>query len=180
MKTAVGEYGMRVFGIEDSFEGLLGEPRLRELTPEHVRGLLPRGGTILGTRNRGRFSRQEDGDRSRRPAEPQWPVTDGALGRRTAAVAGEPGGVAGAWRLHQHRPVQRDAHVAGDGPGGRDLKKLDLAAAVDARLGLAPPRAVAVGFDLFWKCLQHFPEIAPISLTNLGQPCLIKATCSYF
>lgn len=56
VKTAVGEYGMRVIGIEDSFEGLLGEKtRTRELLPEHVRGLLPRGGTILGTRNRGCF-----------------------------------------------------------------------------------------------------------------------------
>ncbi len=51
VKTAAGEYGLRVIGIEDSFEGLLGEPRLRELTPNHVRGLLPRGGTILGTSN---------------------------------------------------------------------------------------------------------------------------------
>ncbi len=55
VKTAIGEYGMRVIGIEDSFEGLLGETRTRELTPKDVRGLLPRGGTILGTRNRGRF-----------------------------------------------------------------------------------------------------------------------------
>jgi 6-phosphofructokinase 1 len=56
VKTAVGEYGMRVIGIEDSFEGLLGErTRTRELKPEDVRGLLPRGGTILGTRNRGQF-----------------------------------------------------------------------------------------------------------------------------
>lgn len=55
VKTAVGEYGMRVIGIEDSFEGLLGEPHTHELTPADVRGLLPRGGTILGTRNRGRF-----------------------------------------------------------------------------------------------------------------------------
>lgn len=55
VKTAVGEYGMRVVGIEDSFEGLLGEPKTRELTPADVRGLLPRGGTILGTRNRGKF-----------------------------------------------------------------------------------------------------------------------------
>jgi ATP-dependent phosphofructokinase / diphosphate-dependent phosphofructokinase len=55
VKTAIGEYGMRVIGIEDSFEGLLGETRTRELRPEHVRGLLPRGGTILGTRNRGQF-----------------------------------------------------------------------------------------------------------------------------
>ncbi len=55
VKTAAGEYGMRVIGIEDSFEGLLGRPLTRELTQADVRGLLPRGGTILGTRNRGRF-----------------------------------------------------------------------------------------------------------------------------
>ena len=62
VKTAVGEYGMRVVGIEDSFEGLLGETCVRELTTADVRGLLPRGGTILGTRNRGCFVvRGEDG-----------------------------------------------------------------------------------------------------------------------
>ena len=55
VKTAVGEYGMRVIGIEDSFEGLLDETHTRELRPADVRGLLPRGGTILGARNRGRF-----------------------------------------------------------------------------------------------------------------------------
>jgi 6-phosphofructokinase 1 len=55
VKTAVCEFGVRVIGIEDSFEGLLGETRTRELFPKDVRGLLPRGGTILGTRNRGRF-----------------------------------------------------------------------------------------------------------------------------
>src|SRR5436305_1080577 len=55
VKTAVNEYGLRVVGIEDSFEGLLGRTRVRELRPADVRGLLPRGGTILGTRNRGQF-----------------------------------------------------------------------------------------------------------------------------
>ncbi|MBV9925758.1 MAG: ATP-dependent 6-phosphofructokinase [Acidobacteria bacterium] len=62
VKTAVGEFGMRVVGIEDSFEGLLGQTHTRELTASDVRGLLPRGGTILGTRNRGSFVvRQKDG-----------------------------------------------------------------------------------------------------------------------
>jgi 6-phosphofructokinase 1 len=51
--TAVGRYGWRVIGIEDGFDGLVGEPRWRELTPDSVRGILPRGGTILGTSNRG-------------------------------------------------------------------------------------------------------------------------------
>ncbi|MGI9108388.1 MAG: 6-phosphofructokinase [Pyrinomonadaceae bacterium] len=55
VKTAVTEYDLRVIGIEDSFEGLLGETRTRQLSPADVRGLLPTGGTILGTRNRGNF-----------------------------------------------------------------------------------------------------------------------------
>ena len=55
VKTATCEHGMRVIGIEDGFEGLLGATRTRLLSPSDVRGLLPRGGTILGTRNRGFF-----------------------------------------------------------------------------------------------------------------------------
>src|SRR5437773_4772852 len=61
VKTAVCEHGMRVIGVEDGFEGLLGETSTRELTFTEVRGLLPRGGTILGTRNRGRFSERAAG-----------------------------------------------------------------------------------------------------------------------
>lgn len=53
--TATGQYGLKVIGIEDAFEGLLGETKTRPLAAADVRGLLPRGGTILGTRNRGRF-----------------------------------------------------------------------------------------------------------------------------
>ena len=55
VKTATCEHGMRVIGIEDGFEGLLGATKTRLLSPGDVRGLLPRGGTILGTRNRGKF-----------------------------------------------------------------------------------------------------------------------------
>jgi ATP-dependent phosphofructokinase / diphosphate-dependent phosphofructokinase len=62
VKTACGEYGMRVIGIEDSFEGLIGKTVTRELKPADVRGLLPRGGTILGTRNRGRFVERQGED----------------------------------------------------------------------------------------------------------------------
>jgi phosphofructokinase-like protein len=53
VKTA-DRQGWQVFGFERGFEGLLdGEYRL--LRPLDVRGLLPRGGTILQTTNRGRF-----------------------------------------------------------------------------------------------------------------------------
>src|ERR1051325_706427 len=62
VKTATCEYGMRVIGIEDGFEGLIGATQTRLLSPTDVRGLLPRGGTILGTRNRGNFEdRTRDG-----------------------------------------------------------------------------------------------------------------------
>jgi 6-phosphofructokinase 1 len=62
VKTATCEHGMRVIGIEDGFEGLLGATKTRVLLPGDVRGLLPRGGTILGTRNRGKFvERTADG-----------------------------------------------------------------------------------------------------------------------
>jgi 6-phosphofructokinase 1 len=68
VKTATCEYGMRVIGIEDGFEGLLGATRTRSLSSGDVRGLLPRGGTILGTRNRGKFVESACGD-SERDAE---------------------------------------------------------------------------------------------------------------
>jgi 6-phosphofructokinase 1 len=50
-KTAIYKYGLRVFGIEDGFRGLI-EDRIGELTTFHVSGILTRGGTILGTENR--------------------------------------------------------------------------------------------------------------------------------
>jgi 6-phosphofructokinase 1 len=53
VRTAVLRHNWRVLGIEDGFDGLVGELRWRELDLDSVRGILPRGGTILGTSNRG-------------------------------------------------------------------------------------------------------------------------------
>ncbi|MHB0868899.1 MAG: 6-phosphofructokinase [Chloroflexota bacterium] len=53
VKTAHNQYGWEVMGIEDGFEGLLFQRQPRLLGMEDVRGILPRGGTILGTTNRG-------------------------------------------------------------------------------------------------------------------------------
>ncbi|MHB8709621.1 MAG: 6-phosphofructokinase [Desulfuromonadales bacterium] len=53
VRSAVLQHDWRVIGIEDGFDGLVGTPRWRELNLEAVRGILPRGGTILGTSNRG-------------------------------------------------------------------------------------------------------------------------------
>lgn len=61
VRTATGKFGMKCVGIEDSFEGILGETQLTKLTNRTVSGILPRGGTILGTRNRGSFCKIVDG-----------------------------------------------------------------------------------------------------------------------
>lgn len=53
VRSAVLRHDWRVVGIEDGFDGLVGPPRWQELTLAAIRGILPRGGTILGTSNRG-------------------------------------------------------------------------------------------------------------------------------
>ena len=55
VKTATNVYGWEVLGIETGLDGLFGRggARVRPLTPANVRGILPQGGTILGTSNRG-------------------------------------------------------------------------------------------------------------------------------
>ncbi len=69
VKTAEIEYGWKVVGIEDGFEGLLTPPRIRNLGLDDVRGILARGGTILGTTNKGHFKTIEvDGKLVRDPA----------------------------------------------------------------------------------------------------------------
>ncbi len=51
VKAAYFQYGVEVYGIYDGYKGLV-EKMVRKLTPEDVSGILPRGGTILGTSNR--------------------------------------------------------------------------------------------------------------------------------
>ncbi len=54
VKHGVGQLHWQVIGSEDAFNGLLDDPRrLVDLTPLSCQGLLHRGGTILGTTNRG-------------------------------------------------------------------------------------------------------------------------------
>ncbi|PJB80129.1 MAG: 6-phosphofructokinase, partial [Acidobacteria bacterium CG_4_9_14_3_um_filter_49_7] len=53
VKTAIRKYNWRVYGVPDGFEGLVTGSNLVELTEFGIRGILPRGGTILGTTNRG-------------------------------------------------------------------------------------------------------------------------------
>jgi len=53
VKCAILKYKWKVIGIQDGFDGLIWPEKSRELTLKDVSGILPRGGTILGTTNRG-------------------------------------------------------------------------------------------------------------------------------
>ena len=52
-KAAVLKYKWKVIGIPDGFDGLIWPEKSFPLTLDRVSGILPRGGTILGTTNRG-------------------------------------------------------------------------------------------------------------------------------
>jgi 6-phosphofructokinase 1 len=53
VKSAILKYHWKVIGIPDGFDGLIWPEKTFELTLKSVSGILPRGGTILGTTNRG-------------------------------------------------------------------------------------------------------------------------------
>ncbi len=53
VKSALNEGGYEVLGIKNGFDGMLEEGGVIELTRSEVRGILPKGGTILGAANRG-------------------------------------------------------------------------------------------------------------------------------
>jgi phosphofructokinase-like protein len=82
VRTAVGEFGMKCVGIEDSFEGILGEPKTMKLTTKTVSGILPRGGTILGTRNKGTFVKMVDG----KPMYPEMPIDEALANLQTLEI----------------------------------------------------------------------------------------------
>jgi ATP-dependent phosphofructokinase / diphosphate-dependent phosphofructokinase len=61
-RKAVDIKGDKVFGFYDAWDGVL-EQRFLELTIDAVRGILPRGGTILGTRRGSPFDTADGVDR---------------------------------------------------------------------------------------------------------------------
>lgn len=52
-KMAISEYGWEVIGIRDGFDGFLKPDLIMPLGLDDIRGIIQRGGTILGTTNRG-------------------------------------------------------------------------------------------------------------------------------
>jgi 6-phosphofructokinase 1 len=102
VRTAIGEFGMSCIGIEDSFEGILGETHTVKLNTKSVSGILPRGGTILGTRNRGSFVKMVDG----KPSFPAMPIGEAIanldiLGIEALVAIGGEGTLAIAEQFHK-------------------------------------------------------------------------------
>ena len=53
---AAAERNWETIGFTDGYEGMLAPVRYRRLDPNGIDGIMPLGGTILGTTNRGRFA----------------------------------------------------------------------------------------------------------------------------
>jgi 6-phosphofructokinase 1 len=58
VRKAVDEYGDQVVGFRDGWRGVL-EGNMTELTLESIRGILPRGGTILGSSRTNPYKRED-------------------------------------------------------------------------------------------------------------------------
>ena len=105
VKRAVGQLGWTVWGIEDSFNGLLDNPhRLVPMGPVTCQGLLHRGGTMLGTTNRGDpFDFPTPEGRRDRSRELAQAIRD--VGLEGLVVIGGDGTQAIGWRLMQEHGI---------------------------------------------------------------------------
>ncbi len=103
---AAAQRGWKSLGILGGYEGLLEPRRTLSLDYQALSGLLTRGGTILGTANRGKFSAKVGHGESR--ALPKA-LLDGvkagmdALGLFALVTIGGDGSLSIAQQLHQHR-----------------------------------------------------------------------------
>jgi 6-phosphofructokinase 1 len=82
-KAAILKHNWKVIGIPDGFDGLIWPEKSFELTLDRVSGILPRGGTILGTTNRGnpfQYKTEENGEEVVRDISDQIIVNSRKLG----------------------------------------------------------------------------------------------------
>ncbi len=104
VKTAINGYGWEVMGIEDGYEGLLFNRQPRLLTVNDVSGILERGGTILGTTNRGNpfaYAVVVDGKMEIRDLSPEACARVKGLGLDCLIVIGGDGSLRIALQLSQ-------------------------------------------------------------------------------
>ena len=69
VKTSIYEYGCEVVGIRDGYDGFIDGGGILPLGIEDVRGILPRGGTILGSSRTNPFKRKDGPARIREALE---------------------------------------------------------------------------------------------------------------
>lgn len=80
VRTAVYRYADDVVGVRQGWEGLLQPPEIMTLSPQSVRGFSRRGGTLLGSCNRGSPFQQDGADRSAEVFETvRWLGLDGLV-----------------------------------------------------------------------------------------------------
>jgi 6-phosphofructokinase 1 len=85
---------MRVIGIRNGFDGLIWPEGAEEMTEDFVIGILPRGGTILGTANRGNpfaYKTTENGAETIHDYPSPWMDNDRRLGIDAIVVIGGDG-----------------------------------------------------------------------------------------
>ena len=102
---AAAQRGWEAVGVLGGYEGLLEPRRTRPLDYKAIDGLLIRGGTILGTANRGRFSAKVGhGETRRLPAELLEETKRGmdALGLSALVSIGGDGSLSIAQQMHEH------------------------------------------------------------------------------
>jgi ATP-dependent phosphofructokinase / diphosphate-dependent phosphofructokinase len=101
---AAGRLGWRLVGFRDGFEGLLPPGDVVELDRTATAGVMPLGGTLLGTTNRGHFSSRVGGaekEAGARKMVAQVAQTCHALGLRALIVVGGDGSLATALQLSE-------------------------------------------------------------------------------
>jgi len=105
VKSAILKHGWQVIGIQDGFDGLIWPEKSRPLTLANVSGILPRGGTILGTTNRGNpfnYKSIEDGKEVTRNLSSRVLENARAMGLHALIVVGGDGTQRIALELQQH------------------------------------------------------------------------------
>lgn len=103
VKSAIQEHGLEVIGIEDGFGGLI-EGRLRQLSVHDVSGILPRGGTILGTTNRDnpfKYPVMENGQRVYKDKSSEIMDTLSGQGIEALVIIGGDGSLSIAREFHE-------------------------------------------------------------------------------
>jgi len=104
VKCAILKYKWKVIGIPDGFDGLIWPEKSRELTLEQVSSILPRGGTILGTTNRGNpfeYRVTENGKEVTRDIADEVISNSRKLGIDAVIAIGGDGSQKIAWELFQ-------------------------------------------------------------------------------